>query len=221
MKTITSLASLVALASALFAMSASADHHFIDFYPINSGVKSMTGQMQVPSTDINSGIPYLWPGLLASGNNGVLQPVLDGRDGHWIWGNNYVDSDNSYTGANGSVPAPLSSTLSYVLQNSNDGKNNWYSEVSNENGDKASYNFEIGKSMTQTVFDCELYNVDWNFGDVVFTNTEVVAYGSDLSWCKDSPYSSSVNYKIEGLSSSTGDGTVTCKIDKVTLSPPS
>lgn len=111
--------------------------------------------------------------------------------------------------------------MSYVLRNSNDGNNNWYSEVSNENGDKASYTYEIGQVMTQAIFDCELYDTNWDFGDVVFKNIEIIASGSDLSWCNDTPYASSVNYKVEGVSSSTGDGTVSCKIDKISLSPPS
>lgn len=121
----------------------------------------------------------------------------------------------------GGVGAPLGSTLSYVMRNSNDGKNSWYSEVSNENGDKASYTYDLGLEMTQAIFDCELYDVDWDFGDVIFKNIEIIASGSDLSWCNDHPYASSVNYKVDGVTSSTGDGTVSCKIDKITLSPPS
>jgi hypothetical protein len=78
MKTITSLASLIAIGSSLFAKSASADQHFVDFYEIYN-VISLTGQMEVPTKDL-SGTPYLWPGLQPYNNQGVLQPVLGKYD---------------------------------------------------------------------------------------------------------------------------------------------
>lgn len=75
MRTITSLASLIGLGSALLAKVISADQHYIDFYPVYNYI-TMTGQMEVPNTYISSGIPYLWPGFQTTGNTGVLQPVL-------------------------------------------------------------------------------------------------------------------------------------------------
>jgi hypothetical protein len=102
----------------------------------------------------------------------------------------------------------------------NVGSNNWAIGVNNGDS-KADYTYNIGLEMTQIIFAVELYpNTNWDFGDLVFEDVTITASGTDSSWCKSNMNYSDVKLSVEGLTNSVNDNLVTCKIDKLTLSPP-
>lgn len=90
MKTFTSLA-LIGTILAAITGNTKADSpafHTARFFVDN--IQSFRGSLIVPP-GIPSGVtPYLWPGLQPPNNQGVLQPVSDGRNQHWYFGNAYV-----------------------------------------------------------------------------------------------------------------------------------
>lgn len=100
------------------------------------------------------------------------------------------------------------------------GSGNWKIGVANSAGATADYEYDVEQQMTSALFAVELYDNSWDFGNVVFKNVEIVASGSDASWCTANPQYSDVTIDFEGVTSSVADGAVKCNIASVTLSPP-
>jgi hypothetical protein len=104
---------------------------------------SFTGNITVPPKLPSGGTPYLWPGLEPSNAATVLQPVLDGRNKHWYFGNALVGNPTGPYG--GGVNAVPNDNLAFNMTNIN-GTGNWY--ISSANGNQfASYTYNIAVQM--------------------------------------------------------------------------
>lgn len=102
----------------------------------------------------------------------------------------------------------------------NVGGNNWAIGVSNGDA-KADHTYDIALAMNQAIFAVELYpGTNWDFGNLVFENVVVTATGTDTTWCRADMNYSDVTLNVEGVTSSVANNLVTCKISKLTLSPP-
>jgi hypothetical protein len=106
---------------------------------------SFEGTIIVPPNLPTGGTPYLWPGFQPPNNQGVLQPVLDGRNEHWYFGNAYVGNPSEPYG--GGVDCAPGNSMGFYMRNV-DGAGNWAIGVSN-NGATADYTYDIGLQMNQ------------------------------------------------------------------------
>ncbi|KAJ5034910.1 uncharacterized protein L3040_008178 [Drepanopeziza brunnea f. sp. 'multigermtubi'] len=208
-----SIAILVSLVAAV--AKADGNFHTVSFY--TNQILSFSGNLTVPPRVPSGGVPYLWPGLQPPNNQGVLQPVLDGRNQHWYFGNAYVGNPSEPYG--GGLSCSVGQNLGFHMNNI-DGGGNWTIGVAN-GGEKVEYTFDIGLQMNQALFAVELYpGTNWDFGNLVFKHVVITAAGTDASWCSPTPLYSAVTLTIKGVRSSVSGNVVTCKIASLTIAPP-
>ncbi|KAJ8120628.1 hypothetical protein O1611_g10319 [Lasiodiplodia mahajangana] len=219
--------------------------YFLRYYPA-SGQKftSFSGTMTIP-TQPNAATIYVWPGLQPTDNSGVYQNVLDGRSGTWWIGSGWCCANPSLPWGSGFNTYP-GETVKFT---NTLGSSAWTSTLTRSStGETVSNSFALSmimldpatftharfmhtddtarlasKSFNQALFAIELYDVAWNFGQVVFSNVVITSTGSsDSSWCNTTPenYNSATVYSITGVSASVSGSTVTCKIASVVLQRP-
>ncbi|KAI1764280.1 hypothetical protein GGR53DRAFT_466548 [Hypoxylon sp. FL1150] len=209
--------SLMALAGQASAVS----WYFLRYYPaVGQKFTSFSGEMTIPTLQ-KAGVYYLWPGLQPSDNSGVYQNVLDGRSGTWWIGSGWCCSNpNLPWGSGFNTFAGEKVTFNNRLDGSS-----WTSTLTRQStGETVTDSFALtSKSFNQALFAIELYDVNWDFGALTFSNVVITSEGSsDSSWCNTTPenYNSATTFSISGLSASVSGNTVTCKIGSVTLQKP-
>ncbi|CAO1620492.1 unnamed protein product [Parajaminaea phylloscopi] len=182
-------------------------------------VLAFNGSMTVPSKLTTGGTIYLWPGIQNDAT--VLQPVLDGRDNHWYWGNALVGNPSGpYGGGQSVVPGEK---LSFFMVNK-DGQGNWKIGSGNGAGNIVSYDYDINTQLQHAYFVSEIYEpAKWDFGDLVFNDCVVVAPGTDGGWCSRDTLintASSVKVSVGDVHADVVGDTVHCHVQSLTLSPP-
>ena len=123
------------------------DWHFLTYNPpANQKFISYSGHLVAPPIN-KPATYYLWPGLQATDNSGVFQPVLDGRSGGWYFGSGWCCSNPSLPWGGGFVALPGDSLgWNYMLS---DTEKTWKSEIDNDrSGDVALNDFPLGESVT-------------------------------------------------------------------------
>ncbi|KAI0006339.1 hypothetical protein F4779DRAFT_596837 [Xylariaceae sp. FL0662B] len=202
--------------------TSAATWYFLRYYPA-SGQKftSFSGELTIPSLP-RAGTYYLWPGLQPTDNSGVYQNVLDGRSGTWWIGSGWCCENPSLPWGSGfNTYAGETVSFSNAL---NSAGTAWTSTLTRQStGDTVTDDFALSsKSFNQALFAIELTGVEWDFGELAFSNVVITSTGTDTSWCNTSPenYNGATVYSISGLSASVSGNTVTCEIDSVVLQKP-
>ncbi|KAF2167625.1 hypothetical protein M409DRAFT_54206 [Zasmidium cellare ATCC 36951] len=161
-----------------------------------SYVTQFKGTLVVPPRVPSGGTTYVWPGLQPPDNSGVLQNVLDGRNNHWYFGNTYYGTPSEPYG--GGVDASVNQQLGFSMIEDPVGSGNWTINSTSASGQSVSYDFGVQKRLNQALFAVELYDNNWDFGNVVFQNVQVVAETSETSWCTANPQYTNVTIDFEG-----------------------
>ncbi|KAI2621831.1 hypothetical protein GGR54DRAFT_83258 [Hypoxylon sp. NC1633] len=209
--------------------------YFLRYVPA-SGQKftSFSGEMTIPALQ-KAGVYYLWPGLQPTDNSGVYQNVLDGRSGTWWIGSGWCCSNPSLPWGSGFNTYANEKVMFNNRLDS--GSSTWKSTLTRQStGATVTDSFALcriglreltspiaaSKSFNQAIFAIELYDVNWDFGQLAFSNVVITSTGTDSSWCNTTPenYNGATTYSINGLSASVSGGTVTCKINSVILQRP-
>ncbi|KAI5122255.1 hypothetical protein M0805_007120 [Coniferiporia weirii] len=169
----------------------------------------MSGDMVVPDVPNPPGTPYVWPGL-QPGSTGVLQAVLDGRTGTWWIGDGYDGTPSLPWGAG--FNAYPGDTVHFTF--ATDSSGNWTCTLSGPGSVESTFSL-TGLVMNRAILAVELYDVDFDFGPVVYRNVKITATTSASDWCGTT---SSLGYSIGQytVSGATADGN-TCSVDEVIM----
>jgi len=170
---------------------------------------AMSGDMIVPEVPNPPGTPYVWPGL-QPGSTGVLQAVLDGRTGTWWIGDGY-DGTPSLPWGNGFNAYP-GDTVHFSF--SVDTTGNWTCMLSGPSSAETVIALP-GLTMNRAILAVELYDVDFNFGPVVYQDVSITATTPASGWCENTSslgYSSG-QYTVSGALASGN----TCSVSEVIM----
>ncbi|KAH8113066.1 hypothetical protein DFH11DRAFT_359482 [Phellopilus nigrolimitatus] len=169
----------------------------------------LSGDMIVPNVPNPPGTPYVWPGL-QPGSTGVLQAVLDGRSGTWWIGDGYYGTPSLPWGAG--FNAYLNQTVHFSF--TVDSTGNWTCTLSGPSTAETTLSLP-GLTMNRAILAVELYDVDFNFGPVIYQNVKIVASTDASSWCGSTVslgYSSG-EYTVDGATASNN----TCSVSEVIM----
>lgn len=112
--------------------------------------------------------------------------------------------------------------LGYYMRKAADGQS-YAIESSAVGGTAVDYTYDINITMITANFCIETYDVDWTYGSLVFEDVDIVAEGTDFSWCQESRVgiNGGANIVFEGLVGSvTPDGVNSqCHFDKLSITP--
>ncbi|KAF8214870.1 hypothetical protein K438DRAFT_1562643 [Mycena galopus ATCC 62051] len=190
--------------------------------PEGQNIVQFAGTMRVPHLP-HAGFYYLWPGLFLPNYGGVLQPVLSGGTGQWS-----INSTWYY--AITQDPAGQQD-VQYVAFGVDEGDDVWFNMQKNDTWSitlavpgttKQSTNSfpMIADHIPYAVFEIELWSQVWDFGPLTFTNITIVSNGTSSSWCSEWPYASETTFQVSGVTSTVGNGQVTCSIQSMVLEQP-
>ncbi|KAF2140288.1 uncharacterized protein K452DRAFT_319799 [Aplosporella prunicola CBS 121167] len=215
------LATLLPIALSARSVSA-ATWYFLRYNtPTDSKFTGLSGELVVPELPA-AATYYLWPGLQPTDGSGVYQNVLDGKSGTWWFGTGWCCSNPSLPWGSG-FNTYAGETVKFENTLDADGAN-WSSTVVHEStGTSKTDSFALSeKSFNQALFAIELYDRDWDFGELKFQNVVITATGTDDSWCNDSPenYNGAASFSVTGVKASVSDNVVTCNIDSLVLEGP-
>ncbi|KAF7368065.1 hypothetical protein MSAN_00872600 [Mycena sanguinolenta] len=228
------LKTLVALlATILTAQAATLPQSPTDYYnvvyavPEGQNIVQFAGTMRVPHLP-HPGYYYLWPGLFLPDYGGVLQPVLSGGTGQW-------SINNTWYYAITEDPAGQQD-VQYIAFGVDEGddvrfnmqKNDTWSITLTVPGTskEATNSFPMiapakADNIPYATFEIELWSQVWDFGPLTFSDITIVSNGStSSSWCDDKPASTRTTFQASNVTSSVGNGQVTCSIQSLVLQQP-
>ncbi|KAJ9157347.1 hypothetical protein NKR23_g534 [Pleurostoma richardsiae] len=161
------------------------------------------------------------PGLQPTDTSGIYQNVLDGRTGTWSFSSGWYCSDLSW----GQYFKTAEGESVYFHNFLLDDGSAWNSTIVREvNDDVKKDSFPLtDKTFDQVVFAIKLYDVDWDFGELVFKNVKIVAEGTTSTcWCTEDPenYNDNAEYSITNAKATVSSTTVTCTFEAITLIGP-
>jgi len=78
------------------------------------------------------------------------------------------------------------------------------------------------KDFNQALFAIELYNVTWDFGQLVFDNISMTMNTTDTSWCTNAPenYDSATNYTLTNVVATVQGASSLCTSDSLVMYGP-
>ncbi|KUJ16291.1 uncharacterized protein LY89DRAFT_719044 [Mollisia scopiformis] len=196
--------------------------YFLRWYTPDSSVEftEFSMDMVVPTLP-EAATYYLWPGLQDVGTSGVYQEVLDGRSGDWWIGAGWCCSDPTLSwgsGFNVAAGTTVAINMTRAVPNSAD----WTSVIT-QGTQTVTDTFPLAyKNMNQALLAIELYDVTWNFGQLVWNNVQMVVNTTETSWCTSAPenYDSATAYTMTTPVVSTSGGITTCTIEQIVMESP-
>jgi len=193
--------------------------YFLRWYTPDASVEftEFSMEMVIPTLP-EAATYYLWPGLQDVDTTGVYQEVLDGRSGDWWIGAGWCCSDPTLSWGGGFNVA-AGTTVAIKMTRAVPESDDWTSVIT-QGTQTVTDTFPLAyKNMNQALLAIELYDVTWNFGELIWNNVQMVINTTETAWCTEAPenYDSTTVYTMTTPVVTTTGGITTCTIEQIVM----
>jgi len=187
-------------------------------------ITKLSSTMVVPKVSTGSGYHAIWPGLENDSNSFVYQNVLSDSmgTGRWMfWVEYCCNPDFKHDPIAVSPGDTITSTLSYS-------GSQWSSSYVISGSTSANGGFTDAAVASYGLIDKALLAIEltsggtWDFGQIQWTNLQITAATTSVSWCGNSfTTSGSLSYTVSGTSNSVSGSSATCAWSSILFKAPS